>query len=167
MQKGAENKTGYRRQLQFFPRPVLKILPAGLTASLVLSVGLSVLNGCHTTTTSVEASTTRNPVVAPAGTVLRVRLNQTLESGRSRPGDRFSGVLDTAVMSGSLAPTKRCRRTKPQPMAPAIPARMPKPTGVKVCRKIKWRTLCMEQLEWGQRVFGRGEESNVWRFLKS
>jgi hypothetical protein len=77
--------------LQSFPIPILKILPMALTAA-----GLT---GCHSAT-AVEASTTRNPVVAPAGTVLRVRLNQTLETGRSRPGDRFSGVLDTAVISG-------------------------------------------------------------------
>ena len=70
---------------------MLKILPMALTAAS--------LSGCHTST-AVEASTTRNPVVAPAGTVLRVRLNQTLETGRSRPGDRFSGVLDTAVVCG-------------------------------------------------------------------
>lgn len=78
--------------LQSFPIPILKILPMALTAAS--------LSGCHTAT-SVEASTTRNPVVAPAGTVLRVRLNQTLETGRSRPGDRFSGVLDTAVICGA------------------------------------------------------------------
>jgi hypothetical protein len=77
--------------LQSFPIAILKILPMALTAA-----GLT---GCHSAT-AVEASTTRNPVVAPAGTVLRVRLNQTLETGRSRPGDRFSGVLDTAVLCG-------------------------------------------------------------------
>jgi hypothetical protein len=59
----------------------------------------TVLSGCRATT-AVEASSTRNPVVAPAGSVLRVRLNETLETGRSRPGDRFSGVLDSALVSG-------------------------------------------------------------------
>ena len=58
--------------------------------------------GCHASTASVEASTARNPVVAPAGTVLRVRLNHTLETGRSRPGDRFNGTLDAPVMAGTL-----------------------------------------------------------------
>lgn len=41
-------------------------------------------------------------MVAPAGTVLRVRLSQTLETGRSRPGDRFGGTLDAPVMAGPL-----------------------------------------------------------------
>jgi len=84
--------------VKFFPISILKILPA---IFLTASMG-ALLSSCHTSTASVEASTTRNPVVAPAGTVLRVRLNQTLETGRSRPGDRFGGTLDAPVMSGSL-----------------------------------------------------------------
>lgn len=84
--------------MQFFPIPVLKILPAGLVMVLLTAA----LAGCHASTSSVEASTARNPVVAPAGTVLRVRLNQTLETGRSRPGDRFSGTLDAPVMAGRI-----------------------------------------------------------------
>ena len=79
--------------MKIFPIPVLEILPVAVMAAA--------LCGCHATT-AVEASSTRNPVVAPAGTVLRVRLNQTLETGRSRPGDRFSGVLDSALLSGSV-----------------------------------------------------------------
>jgi hypothetical protein len=82
----------YGEKLKKFPISLLKILPAGLV--------IGILSGCHTSTASVEASSTRNPVVAPAGTVLRVRLDQTLETGRSRPGDRFSGTLDVPVMSG-------------------------------------------------------------------
>ena len=35
--------------------------------------------------------------VAPAGTVLRVRLLDALDSARSRPGDRFQGLLDSPV----------------------------------------------------------------------
>ena len=62
-----------------FPIPVEKILPAAIILS----------------TASAEASTTRNPVVAPAGTVLRVRLDQALDTRRSRPGDRVSGILDS------------------------------------------------------------------------
>jgi hypothetical protein len=84
----------YKRELKKFPIPLLKILPVGLMIALSA--------GCHSSTASVEASTARNPVVAPAGTVLRVRLNQTLETGRSRPGDRFSGTLDAPVMAGTL-----------------------------------------------------------------
>lgn len=86
--------TGYARDLKIFPMAILKILPVGLL--------VAVLTGCHTSSASVEASTTRNPVVAPAGTVLRVRLKQTLETGRSRPGDRFSGTLESGVVAGSL-----------------------------------------------------------------
>jgi hypothetical protein len=78
--------------LQSFPIPMLKILPMALTAAS--------LSGCHTST-AVEASTTRNPVVAPAGTVLRVWLHQTPENGRSQPGDRFSLVLSLAFDLGS------------------------------------------------------------------
>ncbi len=76
-----------------FPIPVLEILPVAVMAAA--------LGGCQATT-AVEASNTRDPVVAPAGTVLRVRLSQTLETGRSRPGDRFNGVLDSALVSGSV-----------------------------------------------------------------
>src|SRR6266404_7181708 len=87
-----------------FPISAEKILPAALvlgTGALGCAI-LGFVSGCHTATDSVEASTTRDPVVAPAGTVLRVRLAQTLDTGSSRPGDRFGGVLDTPVMSGSI-----------------------------------------------------------------
>ncbi len=77
-----------------FPTAILKIIPMA-----VLLFGLA---GCHASTEAVEASTTRDPVVAPAGTVLRVRLDQALGSGRSRPGDRFRAVLDTPVMVGGM-----------------------------------------------------------------
>lgn len=79
-----------------FPISILKILPAGF----LMAAASGILSGCHASTTSVEASSNRNPVVAPAGTVLRVRLSQTLERGSSRPGDRFSGTLDVPVISG-------------------------------------------------------------------
>ncbi len=90
--------TVYQRKLKNFPISILKILPA----TLLMGLGIGILTGCQTSTASVEASTTRIPVVAPAGTVLRVRLNQTLETGRSRPGDRFSGTLDAPVIVGNL-----------------------------------------------------------------
>lgn len=67
-----------------FPIPVLEILPAAAMAAA--------LSGCLATT-AVEASSTRDPVVAPAGTVLRVRLSQ---NARSRPGDRSNGIMDPA-----------------------------------------------------------------------
>jgi hypothetical protein len=81
-----------------FPIPVQKILPA-----LVVGAGLLVVFGSrHSSVAPVEASTTRNPVVAPAGTVLRVRMNQALDAGHSRPGDRFEGVLDVPVVVGGM-----------------------------------------------------------------
>jgi hypothetical protein len=79
--------------MKIFPIPVLEILPVAVMAAA--------LCGCHGTT-AVEASSTRDPVVAPAGTVLRVRMNQALDAGHSRPGDRFEGVLDTPVMAGTV-----------------------------------------------------------------
>jgi hypothetical protein len=85
-----------------FPIPIQKILPV-LIAGGALWV---ILGGHHSllgpaSVAPVEASTTRNPVVAPAGTVLRVRMNQALDAGHSRPGDRFEGVLDVPVMVGT------------------------------------------------------------------
>jgi hypothetical protein len=76
----------------------MKILPIPMFEILPVAVLATALSGCHATT-AVEASSTRNPVVAPAGSVLRVRLNESLETGRSRPGDRFSGVLDSALLA--------------------------------------------------------------------
>jgi hypothetical protein len=81
---------------KFFPKSFKKILPAGLFVAMAFS-----FSGCHTSAIPVEASTTRVPVVAPAGTVLRVRLSEALDSGRSRPGDRFTGTLDSPVMAGT------------------------------------------------------------------
>ena len=84
----------YGQKRKMFPKSFLKILPAAMVFTLV--------TGCHTSTVSVEASTTRGPVVAPAGTVLRVRLGETLDCGRSRPGDRFTGTLESPVMAGTM-----------------------------------------------------------------
>ena len=78
--------------LKKFPISLQKILPAVIAAGA--------LAGCHSAA-AVEASTTRDPVVAPAGTVLRVRLNDALSSERSRPGDRFVATLDTAITAGT------------------------------------------------------------------
>jgi hypothetical protein len=81
-----------------FPIPIQKILPA-----FFVGAALMVVFGSHRSSVApVEASTTRNPVVAPAGTVLRVRMNQALDAGHSRPGDRFEGVLDVPVMVGTV-----------------------------------------------------------------
>src|SRR5579862_9338320 len=81
-----------------FPIPIKKILPA-----IILMAGsAAIFNHFHSSIAPVEASTTRNPVVAPAGTVLRVRMNQALDAGHSRPGDRFEGVLDAPVTVGTV-----------------------------------------------------------------
>jgi hypothetical protein len=77
--------------MKIFPIPVPNILPVAVTAA-TLDVRQS---------TAVAASTTRYPVVAPAGTVLRVWLHQTPENGPSQPGDRFSLVLSLAFDLGS------------------------------------------------------------------
>jgi len=55
-----------------FPNPIQKILPEVIILS----------------TASAEANITGIPWSLPRATVLRVRLS-------SRPGDRFSGVLDS------------------------------------------------------------------------
>jgi len=81
-----------------FPIPIQKILPAILLGGALIGI----FNGRHSSIAPVEASTARNPVVAPAGTVLRVRMNQALDAGHSRPGDRFEGVLETPVMAGTV-----------------------------------------------------------------
>jgi hypothetical protein len=81
-----------------FPIPIQKILPVILLGG----ASIGIFNGRHSSIAPVEASTARNPVVAPAGTVLRVRMNQALDAGRSRPGDRFEGVLDAPVMAGTV-----------------------------------------------------------------
>lgn len=81
-----------------FPIPIQKILPA----MFLVGVSIAIFSGCHSSIAPVEASSTRNPVVAPAGTVLRVRMNQALDAGNSRPGDRFEGVLDAPVVAGTV-----------------------------------------------------------------
>ena len=47
--------------------------------------------------------------MAPAGTLVRVRLNSALRTGVTRPGDRFTGVLTAPIISGgaSLFPAVR------------------------------------------------------------
>ena len=81
-----------------FPIPIKKILPA----LFLVGISVGVFSHFHSSIAPVEASTTRNPVVAPAGTVLRVRMNQALDAGHSRPGDRFEGVLDAPVTVGTV-----------------------------------------------------------------
>ena len=65
--------------MKFFPVPILEILPVAVIATEP--------SGCPIE--APEGGMTRDPVVAPAGTVLRVRLMETPGNGRGRPGDRF------------------------------------------------------------------------------
>lgn len=44
------------------------------------------------------ASLPPSPVVAPAGAVLRLRLNSVFDTDRNRPGDRFAAVPESPVM---------------------------------------------------------------------
>ena len=76
----------------------------GLTGKILLaSFVAAALSGCHETSVAASAKTAVQsaPVslVAPAGSVLRVRLDQALDTSRSRSGDRFSGVLDSPVFA--------------------------------------------------------------------
>ena len=76
-------------ELKDFPALAKKILPVSL-----LLAGVA---GCQNASVSANAGSPKAPVVAPAGSVLRVRLDQSLDTRRSRPGDRFSGVLDSPI----------------------------------------------------------------------
>lgn len=77
--------------MEYFPAQFKKILPAAL-----LVTGLS---ACYNPSVSANTSSTKDPVVAPAGSVLRVRLDRELDSGHSRPGDRFTGTLDSPLIA--------------------------------------------------------------------
>jgi len=76
--------------MKFFPAYLEKILPVTLVAAI--------LAGCENAPVSAHTTLQRDPVVAPAGSVLRVRLDQALDAERSRPGDRFTGLLDSPLM---------------------------------------------------------------------
>jgi hypothetical protein len=80
--------------MKYFPALAGKILPAAL-----VFLGIA---GCQSASVSADtAAPPRVPVVAPAGSVLRVRLDQTLDTERNRPGDRFTGVLDLPLLADS------------------------------------------------------------------
>jgi len=87
-----KNQAVREEKLEIFPKFLLKILP------VVLAVGGA--TSCQNPSVSAHESPQSVPVVAPAGSVLRVRLDQTLDTKRSRPGDRFTGSLDSPVVAG-------------------------------------------------------------------
>jgi hypothetical protein len=49
---------------------------------------------------NVSAEERPTPVVVPTGSVLRVRVDRELNTKYSRPGDRFTGVLESPVVAG-------------------------------------------------------------------
>src|SRR5260370_29293103 len=56
-------------------------------------------------------------LTAPAGTLVRVRLNSALRTGVTRPGDRFTGVLTAPIIS---------RRVTPVPPGAAVTGAVPR-----------------------------------------
>ena len=47
-----------------------------------------------------QAAGPRQPVVLPAGTRIRVRLNQSISTAQNRPGDHFEATLESPLMAG-------------------------------------------------------------------
>jgi hypothetical protein len=86
-------------RLKNFPNRVRKNLPAILLVFMGLAVSLCLilLGGRHLSTLSVQANSQIDPAIAPAGTVLRVRLADTIDTVHGRPGDQFRGFLDSPV----------------------------------------------------------------------
>jgi hypothetical protein len=90
---GAKNQAVAQHSRKDLPGFAGKILLGALTL-----VGLSACASVSVRADgSSNASAQRLPMVAPAGSVLRVRLDQDLDSRRSRPGDRFTGTLDSPL----------------------------------------------------------------------
>ena len=73
-----------------FPIPIQKILPAILLGGALIGI----FNGRHSSIAPVEASTARNPVVAPAGTVLRVWLNKPNKHSNLGPAGPEIGIAE-------------------------------------------------------------------------
>jgi hypothetical protein len=89
---GSANQAVRNPALNYFPGVTGKILPATLAFLGIV--------GCQNASVSADTAVPlRVPVVAPAGSVLRVRLDQTLDTERNRPGDRFTGMLDTPLLA--------------------------------------------------------------------
>jgi len=93
---GHKNQCFRRGRLKKFPLPQRNIL------LIVISGAAIAMSSCQSAAVSANASApgiglAQVPVVAPAGSVLRVRLKDALDTGRSRPGDRFQALLDSPV----------------------------------------------------------------------
>jgi hypothetical protein len=90
---GAKNQVVAQQSRKDLPVPAGKILLGALT--------LAGLNACANVSVSADGSSNagaqRLAMVAPAGSVLRVRLVQDLDSRLSRPEDRFTGTLDSPL----------------------------------------------------------------------
>jgi hypothetical protein len=78
-----------------------KDLPGSAGKILLGALTLAGLNACADVSVradgSSNASAQRLPMVAPAGSVFRVRLDQDLDSRQSRRGDRFTGTMDSPL----------------------------------------------------------------------
>jgi len=82
----------YSSNTKKFPNALRKFLPAVLIAGAPCIAQFSARDRDRDRPNQI-------PVVAPAGAVLRVRLNQALDTERSRPGDRFTGLLETTLFA--------------------------------------------------------------------
>lgn len=82
--------------MQNFPSLIAKIL----LVCIPMGFFLGILSGLHFPRNSAEASSARESVTAPAGTVLRVRVDRNLDTQSNLPGDRFQGLLDSRVAVG-------------------------------------------------------------------
>ncbi len=145
--------------MKIFPSQARKNLPA-LVALVVI------LAGCDWTSSSASsraaspgtgsparaesaaaqpvAEPAPDPVVAPAGAVLRVRLNSALDTNRNRPGDRFTAVLESPVMDGSRLAIPRGALAKGHVVAARDSGRL---KGRAVLQ------LALDSVEWNNRVY--------------
>src|ERR1700675_4565682 len=80
-------------------RKVLFIAPLVLGGLLVRLVGYhnNVAARKEAAREEIARQEAARPIEIPAGTRLRVRLDQTLDTARNRSGDTFSAMLDAAV----------------------------------------------------------------------
>ena len=123
---GTENQSVEGKSRKLFPVPAGKILLAAcMLAGLEGCQSASVAASARTNSNPAAANATQTPaksaaedpvaanakpkayaeerptsVVIPAGSVLRVRVDQELNTKYSRPGDRFTGVLQAPVAAG-------------------------------------------------------------------
>jgi hypothetical protein len=76
-----------------------KSLPARLGKILPSAFRKQSLTDCDDWGNPIEEASKQDPVVAPAGAALRVRLTQTLHSERSRSGERSTNYCNSASVA--------------------------------------------------------------------